>query len=126
VQNLEESLSGYRYWLFRLLDERRCSLHSAATTTMKAHKQQHLEAREPWERDYLEKTLELARIIARGEVSGLVCWCINTNNYVPDKSKTKQCHTQILYAACLWLIEQGVVSAQEKKTSTTRELTKLW
>lgn len=126
VQNLEESLSGYRHWLFRLLDERRCSLRSDATTTMKAHKQQHLKSIEPWERDYEEKTLELARRIARGEVSGLVCWCISINNYVPDKSKAKQCHTQILYGACLWLIEQGLVSTQDKKTSTAIDLTKLW
>ncbi len=94
VKNLEESLSGYRHWLFKLLS---------------AHKEQCREDLEPWEIEYLHKTLELAQVVKRNEVYGLVCWCINIKNYVPVKSEKKQCHTQILYAACLWIIEQGLV-----------------
>ena len=106
VQNLEESLSGYRHWLFNLL---------------MAHKKQQLEGLESWELDYLEKTLELARSITKGEVSGLVCWCLNFKNYVPVKTQKKQCHTQILYAACLWLIAEGLVC-----TVDSPSLAKLW
>lgn len=94
VKNLEESLSGYRRWLFKLL---------------LAHKEQRLKGLEPWEVDYLEKTLELARSINKGEVSGLICWCVNVKDYVPEKDKEK-CHTQILYAACLWLIQENFLS----------------
>ncbi len=111
VRNLEESLSGYRHWLFKLLS---------------AYKEQCLDRLAPWERDYLEKILELAWAIKRGEVSGLVCWCIDVKNYVPLKTEKKHCHTQFLYAACLWLVEEGLVSEKDLNNSTTPDLANLW
>lgn len=111
VQNLEESLSGYHRWLFKLL---------------LAHKEQHLDSLYFWEIDYLEKTLELAMAMKRGEVYGLVCWCVNTKNYVPIKGERKHCHTQFLYAACLWLLKESLVSEKDLKSSNTPNLTKLW
>ena len=111
VQNLSESLSGYHRWLFKLL---------------LAYKEQRQDSLEFWEIDYLDKTLELARAIKRGEVYGLVCWCVNIKNYLPVKSDNKHCHTQILYAACLWLVRSGLVSEKRSDSSNIPNLASFW
>jgi hypothetical protein len=93
VNNLEESLSAYRIWLFKLIEKYK-----------KGTAKQELEA---WERDYLRKVLALSQAIAQGQVMGIVCWCIQKKDYMPVKGlKDKECHTQILYGACLSLIEE--------------------
>jgi hypothetical protein len=95
VNNLEESLAAYRTWLFKIL---------------KHYKNGEALRLEMWERDYVMKVLALSKAIAEGKVKGLVCWCTEKKNYIPKKGlDDKQCHTQILYAACLWVIENKVL-----------------
>lgn len=97
VNNLEESLSAYRLWLFKILEKYK-----------KGTAKQELET---WERDYLRKVLALCQAIAQGKVKGIVCWCIQKEDYRPVKGlKDKKCHAQILYGACLSLIEEKRVS----------------
>ncbi len=107
VTSLEECLKEYRKWLFKLLvSYQNCDLNKL----------------QPWEFNYLQHTLNLAEAISKNEVSGLVCWCVNHKSYVPTKGFEK-CHTQVLYAACLWLIESGLALDNDVQKI---ELSSLW
>jgi len=93
VCSLEESISEYRKWLYRLLK----AYLSRQTKSLL----------ENWEIAYLKQVLKLAKQIKSGEISSLMCWCINFPNYSPDRSKDYKCHAQVLYAAILWLETQS-------------------
>ncbi|MBD2440602.1 DUF4326 domain-containing protein [Nostoc sp. FACHB-110] len=93
VRNLAESLSKYRQWLWKLI----C-----------CYKDRNLEQLQPWEFRYWQFMKCLAIAISNHQVDGLVCWCIEAKDYVPAKGLEK-CHTQILYCACLYMIESGLV-----------------
>lgn len=88
VNSLEESLTSYRSWLWKIL---------------KAYREKKIATLELWEMVYLNRVLHLARLIRENKVSGLICFCINIDNYKYSKKKKIKCHTQILYGACIWL-----------------------
>ncbi|MDJ0595211.1 MAG: hypothetical protein QNJ72_35400 [Pleurocapsa sp. MO_226.B13] len=88
VNSLEESLMSYRSWLWKLL---------------KAYREKKIATLQLWEMVYLNRVLHLARLIREKQVSGLMCFCTNINNYKYSKKKEIKCHTQILYGACIWL-----------------------
>ena len=88
VNSLEESLTSYRSWLWKIL---------------KACREDKIATLELWEMVYLNRVLHLARLIGENKVSGLMCFCTKINNYKYSKKKEIKCHTQILYGACIWL-----------------------
>ena len=88
VNSLEESLTSYRSWLWKIL---------------KAYREKKIATLELWEMVYLNRVLHLAKLIKENKVSGLMCFCTNINNYKYSKKKEIKCHTQILYGACVWL-----------------------
>ena len=88
VDSLEETLQKYRLWLWKLL---------------KAYQKGNISTLELWEMVYLNRVLHLAKLIKKNKVSGLMCFCLNINNYKYNKKKEIKCHTQILYGACLWI-----------------------
>ena len=88
VNSLEESLTSYRKWLWKLL---------------KAYRADKISTLELWEMVYLNRIWHLAKLIEENKVSGLMCFYVKINNYKYSKSKEIKCHTQILYCACLWI-----------------------
>ena len=91
VDTLEDSISEYRKWLYKLL---------------KAAIAKNTKNLESWERQYLKKVLALAKDVKQGNVEGLMCWCINFSNYEPDSKVAIKCHAQALYKAIIWLLDQ--------------------
>ena len=88
VTSLEESISQYRKWLYKLLQ---------------AYLNRQTKQLEDWEILYLKKVLKLAKQIKSGEINGLMCWCLDFPDYNPGSAKEYNCHAQVLYAAILWL-----------------------
>ncbi|MBD2629907.1 hypothetical protein [Trichormus variabilis] len=98
VKNLAESLSEYRKWLWKLI----C-----------CYRDRNLDKLHPWEFRYWQLMKHLAIVIAKGNIDGLVCFCREIHNYLPVKGQEK-CHTQILYSACLYLIDSGLVDVNDE------------
>ena len=88
VDSLEESLTSYRSWLWKII---------------KAYREDKIATLELWEMVYLNRVLHLAKLIEENKISGLMCFCTNINNYKYSKKKEIKCHTKILYGACIWL-----------------------
>lgn len=105
VGSLEESISEYRKWLFKLL---------------KAALVKDTKGLEIWERQYLKKVLALAKDVKQGNIEGLMCWCINFPNYQADSKVAPKCHAQILYKAIIWLLDQ---LEQQRSQSKERLIT---
>ncbi|MGB3204210.1 MAG: DUF4326 domain-containing protein [Crinalium sp.] len=91
VDSLEDCISEYRKWLYKLL---------------KAALAKDTERLELWEKQYLKKVVALAKEIRKGDVEGLMCWCINFPNYQADSKVAPKCHAQILYKGIVWLLNQ--------------------
>jgi|SanBayMetagenome_1026888.scaffolds.fasta_scaffold53165_1 hypothetical protein len=58
---------------------------------------------------YWTQMKSLANQIKQGEVDALTCFCGEWKNFTPVKGVPYECHTQILYAACLYMIEKEIV-----------------
>lgn len=86
TSTLEQSISSYKRWLNKLV---------------RAHLNQQTEFLEEWEQRYLQRVLKLAEDIQAGQVTDLMCFCVETVNYRYRKADKIQCHTQILYGFCL-------------------------
>ena len=86
TRTLEESISSYKRWLYKLI---------------KAHFNQQTEYLEDWERRYLKRVLKLSQNLKAGQVTDLMCFCVEKFNYRYRKADKIQCHTQILYGFCL-------------------------
>ncbi len=110
VDTLEESISEYRKWLFKLL---------------KAALAKDTKELETWEQQYLKKVLKLAKDIKQGNIEGLMCWCINLANYEPDSKVSIKCHAQVLYKGIIWLLKQLRSQNKEGRLITPRLVTKL-
>jgi hypothetical protein len=91
VGSLEESISEYRKWIYKLV---------------KAAIAKNTEGLEAWEKQYLKKVLALAKNIKQERIEGLMCWCINIQDYQASSKATPKCHAQILYKAIIWLLNQ--------------------
>lgn len=107
VSTLEESISEYRKWLWKLL---------------KAALAKNTQGLEPWEREYLKKVLALTKDIKKGKVDGLMCWCINFPNYQANNPIAPKCHAQILYKAIIWLLDQLEQRRNEQQRLVTPKL----
>lgn len=83
VNNLEECLSCYRQWLWKLIRNE--------------HSQENLA---DWERMYLYRFLHLCSVLDC--VHTLVCFCMNTSH--STKNTQIFCHTQILWNAAVWYV----------------------
>ena len=87
VNNLEECLSCYRQWLWKLIRNE--------------HSQENLA---DWERMYLYRFLHLCSVL--DSVRTLVCFCVNTNH--STKNTQIFCHTQVLWNAAVWYVSQKI------------------
>ncbi|MBD2499865.1 hypothetical protein [Anabaena azotica] len=97
VKNLDESLTKYRKFTWKLI----C-----------CYRDRKLDELQPWEFRYWQLMNLLAIAIMNNEIDGLVCWCTEIQDYVPIKGQ-EVCHTQILYAACLYMIDKELVCISE-------------
>ncbi|MEH2172195.1 DUF4326 domain-containing protein [Nostoc sp.] len=61
---------------------------------------------EDWEKVYLSRVVLLSQEIESGKYTSLGCWCINVHDYVPVPDGYEKCHAEILYKACLQLVEK--------------------
>jgi hypothetical protein len=85
VDNLNECLSCYRQWLWKLIQNE--------------YSQENLA---DWESLYLYRFLHLCRVL--DSVHTLVCFCVNTAHNT--KNTQISCHTQILWNAAVWYVSQ--------------------
>jgi hypothetical protein len=107
VKNLAEALATYRLWLNKLITH----LEKGTAKSL-----------ETWEKDYLKKVLALSQAIKEGRVKGIVCWCTDKKGYIPKRGLAdKECHAEILYSACCWLIESNLVPQAAVVDSETKE-----
>jgi hypothetical protein len=86
VKTLEESLNQYQKWLGKLV---------------KSYRQKQTKTLSKWEQQYLKRVLKLAKDIKDGQVTDLICFCLEYPNYRYRRKETIKCHTQILYRFCL-------------------------
>ncbi|HLO85478.1 MAG TPA: hypothetical protein VK203_10810 [Nostocaceae cyanobacterium] len=106
VANLQESLECYRGFTWKLI---------------KAAKDGQLFTLEAWEYHYFLCMEALAIAIKRKLVKGVVCFCVNIEDYTPNSNSDQFCHTQILLDACYWMIDNDMVDKEPQA-----DLVKLW
>ncbi|WP_375501669.1 DUF4326 domain-containing protein [uncultured Nostoc sp.] len=93
VSTPQAALDAYRYWLLKKLIPHYLS-------------GMRFVGIEDWEKEYLSKVIQLSVHIKAGKYTSLGCWCINIQNYLLVPDGYEKCHAEILYKACLQLIEQ--------------------
>lgn len=92
VSSKQEALDEYRKWLIeKCIARYKSGLRDIGL--------------EHWEKMYLSRVVILAKKIQAQQITSLGCWCINSKNYIPVPDGYERCHAEILYKACLSLID---------------------
>ncbi|MBW4689607.1 MAG: DUF4326 domain-containing protein [Komarekiella atlantica HA4396-MV6] len=92
VETKQEAIDNYREWLHKKIIKD----YILGVPTI---------AFDKWEVGYLTQVIVLARDIQSNRVLSLGCWCVTTLNYEPVPDGQEKCHAEILYKACLQLID---------------------
>lgn len=107
VANLQESLECYKQFTWKLI---------------KARQNKNLISLESWEYHYYLCMEALAIAISQNQVQGLVCFCADIK--ADPHQANLICHTQILYSACLYMIQEGMIDGDDIEPLV--DLTNLW